>query len=54
VLNPTVDDADAILRFRDRGGWMYFDLQRKVLMFGNMPVDPSSVVGSLLEQLQGR
>ena len=54
VLNPTVDDAEAILRFRDRSGRMYFDLQRKVLMFGNMPVDPSSVAGSLLKQLQGR
>jgi len=53
VLNPTVDDAEAILRFRDRSGRMYFDLQRKVLIFGT-PVDPSSVVGYLLEQLQGR
>ncbi|MDQ4075095.1 MAG: hypothetical protein M3220_02475 [Chloroflexota bacterium] len=54
VLNPTVEDAEAILRFRDRSGRMYFDLQRKVLMFGNMPVNPSSVVDSLLQQLQGR
>jgi hypothetical protein len=53
LLNPTVDDVEAILRFRDRSGRMYFDLQRhKVFMFGNMPVGPSSVVGSLLEQLQ--
>jgi hypothetical protein len=54
VLRPTVEDAEAILRFRDRSGRVYFDLQRKVLMFGNLPVNPSSVVDSLLEQLQGR
>lgn len=54
VLRLTVEDAEAILRFRDRSGKMYFDLQRKVLMFGNLPVSPSSIVDSLLEQLQGR
>jgi hypothetical protein len=53
VLRPTVEDAEAILRFRDRSGRVYFDLQRKVLMFGNLPVNPSSVVDSLIEQLQG-
>ena len=53
VLRPTVEDAEAILRFRDHSGRVYFDLQRKVLMFGNLPVNPSSVVDSLLEQFQG-
>ena len=54
VLRPTVEDAEAILRFRDRSGRVYFDLERKVLMFGNLPVNTSSVVDSLLEQLQAR
>ena len=54
VLRTTVEDAEAILRFRDRSGRVYFDLQRKVLMFGNLPVNPSGVADSLLEQLQGR
>jgi hypothetical protein len=52
VLNPTVDDAEAILRFRDRSGRMCFDLQRKILMFGNMPVErcrlsPQAAPGTL-------
>jgi hypothetical protein len=33
-----VEDAEAILRLRDRIGRAYFDLQRKVLIFGNIPV----------------
>lgn len=49
VLHPTMEDTEGILRLRDRSGRVYFDLQRKVLMFGNMPVNPSSVVDSLLE-----
>jgi hypothetical protein len=43
VLHTTVDDAEEILRLRDRSGKVYFDLQRKVLMFGNLPVDSSGV-----------
>lgn len=42
VLHPTVGDAEAILRLRDRSGRVYFDLQRKVLMFGNLPVGGSN------------
>jgi hypothetical protein len=38
ILRPTVEDAEAILRLRDRIGRAYFDLQRKVLIFGNIPV----------------
>src|SRR3712207_7855290 len=34
ILRPTVEDAEAILRIRDRIGRAYFDLQRKVLIFG--------------------
>lgn len=37
VLYPTVDDVEEILRLRDRSGNVTFDLQRKVLMFGNLP-----------------
>lgn len=54
VLRPTVEDAEAILRFRDRSGRVYFDLERKVLMFGNLPVNPPSFADSHLEHLQGR
>jgi hypothetical protein len=39
VLRPTVEDTEEIFRLRDRSGRVYFDLQRKVLMFGNLPVD---------------
>ncbi len=38
ILRPTVEDAEAILRLRDRIGRAYFDLNRKVLIFGNIPV----------------
>jgi hypothetical protein len=38
LLRPTVEDAEAILRLRDRIGRAYFDLNRKVLIFGNIPV----------------
>ena len=54
VLRPTVEDAEAILRFRDRSGRVYFDLQRKVLMFGNMPVNAPGVLDSVLGLLRGR
>lgn len=49
VLNPTMEDTEGLLRLRDRSGRVYFDLQRKVLMFGNMPVNPPGVVDSLLK-----
>jgi hypothetical protein len=38
ILRPTVEDTEAILRLRDRIGRAYFDLQRKVLIFGNVAV----------------
>lgn len=37
VLQPTVDDIEEILRLRDRSANVNFDLQRKVLLFGNLP-----------------
>ena len=33
ILRPTVEDAEAILRLRDRIGSAYFDLLSKVLIF---------------------
>lgn len=54
VLHPTVDDAEEILRLRDRSGRVYFDLQRKVLMFGNLPVNTASVLDSVFGLLRGR
>ncbi len=53
VLHPTVEDAEEILRLRDRSGKVYFDLQRKVLMFGNLPVNTRGVLDSLLGALRG-
>lgn len=44
VLRPTVDDAEEIFRLRDRSGRVYFDLRRKVLMFGNLPVNAPGVL----------
>ncbi len=46
VLHPTVEDTEEIFRLRDRSGRVYFDLQRKVLMFGNLPVAAPSTAGS--------
>ena len=54
VLRPTVDDAEEILRLRDRSGRGYFDLQRKVLMFGNLPASTPSVADLVLGLLGGR
>ncbi|MDP9411301.1 MAG: hypothetical protein M3R38_09120 [Actinomycetota bacterium] len=54
VLRPTVDDAEEIFRLRDRSGRVYFDLQRKVLMFGNLPVSAPGVLDSVFGLLRGR
>jgi hypothetical protein len=37
LLHLTVDDIEEVLRLRDRTGNMFFDTERKVLMFGNLP-----------------
>ena len=37
LLHMTVDDLEEVLRLRDRTGNMFFDTERKVLMFGNIP-----------------
>lgn len=54
VLHPTVEDAEEIFRLQDRSGRVYFDLQRKVLMFGNFSVDAPGVAGLVLRLLGGR
>lgn len=54
VLHPTVEDAEAILRMRERSGRAYFDLQRKVLMFGNIPAEVPSIAGLVHRLLGGR
>ena len=51
MLNPSVDDAESILHCRSKDFLPLRSRKRKVLMFGNMPVDPSSVVVSLLKHL---
>ena len=54
LLHPTVEDAEEIFRLRDRSGRVYFDLQRKVLVFGNLPADVPGVAGLFLRLLGGR
>ncbi len=38
VIRPTADDTDVLFEMLDRGKNVYFDLERKVLMFGTRPV----------------
>jgi len=54
VLHLTVDDIEEILRLRDRSEKVNFDLQRKVLMFGNLLVNELGVMDSVLQVLRGR
>ncbi len=39
VLRPSADDADVILQLLKRSDTAFFDLERKVLIFGNISVD---------------
>ncbi len=39
VLRPTADDADVLVDLLEAGEDVYFDLERKVLMFGNRAVE---------------
>lgn len=39
VLRPTAEDAGVILRLVQRSDKAVFDLERKVLIFGNIAVD---------------
>jgi hypothetical protein len=36
VLRPTADDAEPMLKLFKQSGAIYFDLDRKVLIFGNI------------------
>lgn len=38
VLRPTADDTDVLYEMLSRGRNVYFDLERKVLMFGNQGI----------------
>jgi hypothetical protein len=38
VLRPSAEDTDVLFELLDRGQNVYFDLNRKVLMFGNRPI----------------
>jgi hypothetical protein len=38
VIRPTADDLDVLKRFLRRSDHVWFDLDRKVLMFGNRSV----------------
>ena len=38
VIRPTADDVDVLTDLFERGEEVYFDLDRKVLMFGNRSV----------------
>ena len=39
VLQPSADDTDVLLQLLNRSEQAFFDIERKVLMFGNIPVD---------------
>ena len=39
VLRPTADDADVLLQLLDRSSTAAFDLERKVLIFGNLEIE---------------
>jgi len=38
VLRPTAEDADVLIDLFARTGTMYFDIERGVLIFGNLSV----------------
>jgi hypothetical protein len=38
VIRPTADDLDVLHQLLERGEEVYFDLNRKVLIFGNQSV----------------
>jgi hypothetical protein len=54
VLRPTAEDTEAVLRLWNQGGNVHFDLQRKVLMFGNLPANVPSAADLALRLLGGR
>jgi hypothetical protein len=54
VLRPTAEDTEAILRLWNQGGNVHFDLQRKVLMFGNLPANVPSAADLTLRLLGAR
>ena len=35
IIRPTADDMNVLFELLDRGQSIYFDMNRKVLMFGN-------------------
>jgi hypothetical protein len=39
VLRPTAADADVLLKLIERSNKAVFDLERKVLIFGNVSID---------------
>lgn len=39
VLRPTAEDADVILKLSKRSNKAVFDLERKVLIFGNISIE---------------
>ncbi len=39
VLRPTAEDTDVLLQLIDRSNKAVFDLERKVLIFGNLAID---------------
>jgi hypothetical protein len=43
VLRPTADDADVLLQLFERGGTAMFDLERRVLMFGNIRLEEAEI-----------
>jgi hypothetical protein len=54
VLRPTAEDLVAILWLWNQGGNLHFDLQRKLLMFGNIPANVPNVADLAHRLLGGR
>lgn len=54
VLRPTAEDLEAILILWNQGGNVHFDLQRKLLIFGNIPAKVPNAADLALRLLGGR
>lgn len=39
VIRPTNEDSDVLTDLFEQTSTIYFDLERKILVFGNVPVD---------------
>jgi hypothetical protein len=40
VILPTAEDSEVLMELLEKTETLYFDLERQVLMFGNISMDP--------------